>query len=634
MRILAECAQRCHDKKETARQSHADWFGVARAGSGYEELIRERASLDSRGIYRNWQRSCTSSRQMRLLLISCAVGAMVQAQQIRLSTRPNGEVLYVVLDAPRRGVEEPVQGRIYTFTRDGLALSAERTREVLANEPGRPQVTNYFWYTAAETTGPGGILALTAERQCLSGRNCVGVPLTETILTGAVERTEPGRVQFSPNGRWLVRFREQSLGTAQGALIDLTTGSERPYFIGPGEIHNGRIVADDGSLVLNRGGALSLLRLGAAESTIFTQYNNELAETPAISADGRFAVYASAWVYPYHAYKRLRIARFDPLRLSTLVEGFANYYEPVLSHDGRRVLFLSDDPLDNSGWLAPPQAHVIEIDGSSLRRLTDDPYGISSAILSGDGRIAYALSKSGRLVRVDVDSGLQTELLPPFIQVFNMTQIVAGSRVDFEAYDEAELRIYLGEQKLPVMRHAPGKFSFVVPFELAGQKLRLRAEAALPDGPFEPRALDQDVTVHERLPRVYDLPQEYGGPGAYGMRFSRVYDEGYTRLITPFEPAAPGTVVNVLATGLGPVEPQTGELTGTLACRWYQPAAAVPIAPIFAGLHPDEAGVYQLRFRLPENIPPRMGYEGALQIACAFPGSITSDLVMLIAFSR
>jgi uncharacterized protein (TIGR03437 family) len=548
------------------------------------------------------------------------------SEPIAMSTTADGAILYFSVTSPRRGVSEPQQGRIYTFGPAGLQLFAERGREILVNLPGQPQVTNYHWFTAAEAAGDGRTLAVTAERQCLSGRNCVGVPLTETTVTGAAELTVPGRVKFSPNGRWMLRFRDPGVVSAEGGLVNLDTGVQWPLFINSGQLYPGTPLANDGSVVMITNGFLRLLRPGAAEWVDLTHLLTEEAFTPAIDAEARFVVFASKWEYPNNAYSRLRIVNLSTRRIQTLIEGFADFYQPVLSHDGRRVLFLSNSRFDDSWLLGLPQAHVIGIDGAGRRPLTNDPSGIATAILSGDGRVAYALARSGRLVRIDVESGLQTELLPPSIQVISLTGLVAGSRVDMETSAAENVAVMLEGKRLQLEQTGPGSFRFFLPFDLAGQDVHMRVESELPEGPFEPARFDRTITILRALPRVYDLPAEYGGTGAYGMRFSLAYDEALTMLVTPDSPASPGSVINVLATGLGPLplEPQ---------CKWAQPTALVPIQPLYTGLLEGEPGVYRLSFRVPDNLPPKMTYEGALQISCRIP-HYNSDVVMLVAVRR
>lgn len=571
-------------------------------------------------------------RLFPILVFGLTLYAQEPAQQIQLSTTFDGSILYLAAPFPRAGTNDPAQGRIYTIDSAGLSLFAGRTREILPVTGYGPQVTNYYSFVAAEVTSDGQTLALSARRDCLTSKSCIGVSTLQTELKGAVELTVGNRVQFSPNGRWMLRFQDPGFGTAESGRTDLATGDFTPLSLYSYQLHSGIPIANDGSVVYESAG----LRLLPPFASGFIPITNLLAEesyTPTISADARLIVYSSAWQYPYHAYRRLRIVDLVTSQTRTLIEGFANYYQPVLSHDASRVLFLSDDPRDFSGWLMRPQAHTIDIDGRNLRRLTNDSSGIVAAILSGDGRVAYALSRSGRLLRIDIDSGAEAELIPPFLQVFSMSAFVAGSRVDLEVFDSPDLRLFLNDQPLDLTRDAPGRFHLVLPFDTAGHTLHLRVESALPDGPFQPQLYDQDVIILERAPRAYELPPEYGGPGAYGMRFSRVYDESLSRLVTPFNPAGPGDVVNILATGLGPVLPATGELETPLSCRYAATTELLPIPPLYAGLHPTEAGVYLLRFRLPD-LPAQMTSEGALQITCTDGGRFTNDPVILIAVHR
>ena len=159
-------------------------------------------------------------------------------------------------------------------------------------------------------------------------------------------------------------------------------------------------------------------------------------------------------------------------------------------------------------------------------------------------------------------------------------------------------------------------------------------ESDLPEGPFEQVRFDKDVSILPIGPRVYDLPVEYGGRGAYGMRFSLAYDDPFATLITPDTPAWLGSVVHVLATGLGPIDPANGQLLVEPDCSWAQPTALVPIRPLYVGALDGSPGVYRLSFRLPDSLPPKMTYEGALQIGCRLQPSFLSPLVMLVAIRR
>jgi Tol biopolymer transport system component len=76
-----------------------------------------------------------------------------------------------------------------------------------------------------------------------------------------------------------------------------------------------------------------------------------------------------------------------------------------MTDDGRTMLYTST----RSGT---PQLWIMQTDGTGDRQLTQDPAGIASAILSGDGNVAYAVTLDGRLVKIAIASGAVEELVP------------------------------------------------------------------------------------------------------------------------------------------------------------------------------------------------------------------------------
>jgi sugar lactone lactonase YvrE len=97
----------------------------------------------------------------------------------------------------------------------------------------------------------------------------------------------------------------------------------------------------------------------------------------------------------------------DPATGETrLLAGASAPMQPCLSDDGRLALFLAN-----------AQVFVIATDGSGRRQLTSDPSGIQEIVFSGDGRVAYAVSGSGRLWRVDVPSGNVTQVIGPTVAI-------------------------------------------------------------------------------------------------------------------------------------------------------------------------------------------------------------------------
>ena len=80
-------------------------------------------------------------------------------------------------------------------------------------------------------------------------------------------------------------------------------------------------------------------------------------------------------------------------------------YAPSMTDDGRTVLYMS-----TSG--GTPQLWIMQTDGTGDRQLTQDPAGIASAILSGDGNVTYAVTLGGRVVKIAAASGAVRELVP------------------------------------------------------------------------------------------------------------------------------------------------------------------------------------------------------------------------------
>jgi hypothetical protein len=96
-----------------------------------------------------------------------------------------------------------------------------------------------------------------------------------------------------------------------------------------------------------------------------------------------------------------------------------NDFSPILSDDGRRILFLSSPKtVDN------PQVFTVNADGTERRQVTREPEGIARAALSGDGLVAWTQTRTGRLVKIDLDSGRLvqfTEPLAAFLRPYSIS---------------------------------------------------------------------------------------------------------------------------------------------------------------------------------------------------------------------
>jgi uncharacterized protein (TIGR03437 family) len=589
---------------------------------------------------------------MRKTLLLPVFATLLSAQYADLATTADGSIVFFSTTLRRSGAAEPEQGRIFVIGPGGLQLHAERQRQEF---PGVPAVTNYYWLSAPEVSADGRTMAISGRRECLGGHQCLDVPTNITNITavnGRIDLAVRGRVRLSPNGRYALRQGPPELGGDTGGLLDLVTGQEslaREWERGLGQVtYPGLPVADDGSVLHVVNGQVWLNRGPAAQS--LTDLLHESAFGAVTDAATRVVVYVSRWRHPHAAFSRIRLVEPVGGSRRTLIEGLGDFYQPVLSHDGQRVLFLTTSRFDNSGRVGSPQAYVIGIDGEGLRSVTQDPSGIHLAVLSGDGRVAYALTRSGRLLRADIDAGTVTELLPRNLWLTSPgdTQCgaagspVAGSlrRITSVGYTGPDgvpepVRVSFGGIEAPVVSQSPGELLFQTPWELAGQTLRFDVDTAIPPGPFEQPAT-HDVYIAAHNPCFLPLPEEYGTDGPYGMRFSLAVDQNYRAMVTPDNPARAGAIVNLYGLGFGPVLPAvpTGEpapasgplshLTIRFQCETFSFEATYPVPVLFAGLAPGTVGLYQVQLQIPPDLTGDLAYRDAIQVSCRDSGATAS----------
>lgn len=564
----------------------------------------------------------------RLCWLPLLAATTLQAQYNDLSTTADGSIVYFSTTLARSGTDDTAQGRIYSIDAKGLTLVESRTRVELS---GQPALTNYYWLSAPEVSQDGKLLAVTAVRDCTSGRNCVGVSFTQTSIAGFGRELNldlRAPVHFSPHGRWALVEPEQNLSFQPAALIDLSTGERTPLTLLNSVTRPGSIVTDGGRVVSADGWVQMWDRSG--NRTTLTDLLHEDSTSAVTDAAGSVIVYTSRWHYPHAGFSRIRVVDPATRAQRTLIEGFGDFYQPYLSADGKRVLFLTTSRFDDSGFLGPAQAYAIGIDGSGPRPVTSDPAGVKLAILSGNGRVAFALTNAGRLLRIDIDSGRQAELLPRTISTdftFNCLTgpAVAGSlrMLGGLAYDAEPVRILFDGLAAPIVSAKPGEVLFQTPWELAGRTATMEVETSIPPGPFQQPQLRVQQGFGGNYACIFSLPAEYGTKAGHGfIPYSLAFGADY-RLITPDNPANWGQVVNFYATGLGPVDPPvaTGQPGPTAPLARVRERIECSAPVLFAGLAPGLVGIYQLQLQLPANPEPTYGQLELAGIRCSVAGS-------------
>jgi hypothetical protein len=522
---------------------------------------------------------------MRLVLGLLASG-LCFAQYDNLRTNDDGSVLYFTTRLIQSGQAQQEWGKAFRIDAGGLAVEEIRERV----ESGAPFIrTNYFDIERVERAG--GRTATVARRDC----QVIGCASMVNWVTTVDGREYPGMAMLSPNGRYLANVRSGIPRPSSGLRVwDLATGEEWTLqWDALGNLPGGhRIVSNNGLVVAHavRGGDVVLFRRGVPEQLTFGSENTREAT---IDAEASAVCFTSSWPSPFDAFTRIRRVDLATRRLSTVMEGQMNFTAPSVSDDGALVLATGGDQL----WIA-------RSDGGGQRQLTREADGIRTGVLSGDGRVAYALTKGGRLLRVETATGAATELLgrTPWLAPFEH-ELVAGSAnvIPGSGLQEAWL-VTADQQILPVLAAEPDRLVvYAGPEVNQGREVRVRVVASA-GAPFQAR-LDYLAESVERRPR----------------QFGAAIHENWDRTVWQEDPARPGEVIHFYATGLGP-------LTRLPRCYHGGVIPGPETEVLYAGPAPGFIGFWQLDLRMPQTGEP------VLRLFCRFEDDNDINIYMPIPF--
>ncbi len=545
---------------------------------------------------------------MRAIFALVALSVPLWAQFDHLVTNDDGSVLYFSSSLRMRGTQQLEYRKLFVADAQGVRLHTQRELERVS-EPGiTAPVSNYYSMEAAALNGDGAVVGVIARRDCYTGSGCIPVPKFHTELAGGELR---GRASLSRNGRFALLSGDGSM-VSLGALADLTTGQRREWLETLAFTRYGRRrVTSGGTALVSGPEGLQLVRLDGSTPW-------PLPDRPVdavIDDEGKTAVYEAVQDGGrklVHVDLATGAARF--------LAAAATDMWPCLSNDGQVVMFV------NAG-----QIFVMRADGKGLRRLTEDASGIMEAVLSGNGRVAYAVSAAGRLFRIDVESGASQQIVGRTMSLTalrdNPPYPVPGSAFAVEGRgfaDSAEsvapplplslngVALLLDGRPMPVQSVTPTRIAFQLPWDIAPGTHRLEARTDT-DAVFETESIDVDI----RYPAFaqFELLPAGSALAVHG---------DWSGLVIPENRARPGEVIHLYMTGLGPVEPavETGTASPAdpparavlpLACQF---APERPAEILFAGLAPGFVGYYQVTLRIPQDISVT---SGDAYIACSFP---------------
>ncbi|WP_321470292.1 IPT/TIG domain-containing protein [uncultured Paludibaculum sp.] len=522
---------------------------------------------------------------MKSILIGALLTApFLQAQYQSLVTTDDGSTLYFTTPLVQRGTSQPAHGKSFRIDAQGLAVQEIRTVDLLQDPP--LTITNNYNITGIDVSGDGRITATAAARDCRDSI-CGSSVNVRTTLRGHGDPVDyNGPARLSQNGRYLAATAT-GIPRSTGALRrqwDLETGDSwtLPY---NSWAPSGRMVANDGTVLAIYEGDVQLLEHGVPRRLTF---GSETILDATIDAAGTSVVFTSCWPDPYSTYARVRRIDIASGALSTILEDAVDFSQPSVSNDGSAVIVLSRR-----------QVFYLASDGTGLRQLTNEADGIQTAVLSGDGHVAYALTFGGRLLRIDVAETKVTEILGrtaalsgvPTSGAIGSALVVTGS-----ALDEQDMSVTIGGLAAPLVRAKPGELIFQIPWEATqGSEVPVEIHTQA-EFPFV-STLQFPLVVSEVSPDRY-------GPTLH---------EQSDWPVTQDAPARGGELIHFYATGLGPVTapvqtgvPQPADPPATLkhglGCSYGYEQSSTSVEIRYAGLAPGLIGFYEVALVMPTGV--------------------------------
>jgi hypothetical protein len=210
-----------------------------------------------------------------------------------------------------------------------------------------------------------------------------------------------------------------------------------------------------------------------------------------IDDQGKSVVYEAI---PAGSFTR-RLVHLDLASGSTRLLATSPYpMQPCLSYDGQVVLFVSSDAPQG-----PAQMFAIRTDGTGLSQLTRDPSGVTEIVLSGHGKVAYAATPAGRLLRVNLESGSTDQVIgrtaaltAPFSSIPPYPVPGSAFAVDGRGFADTAssaapplpwtwngLELLLDGRPVPLQTVAPSRIIFQLPWDigLGRHRLEVKTEA-------------------------------------------------------------------------------------------------------------------------------------------------------------
>lgn len=584
---------------------------------------------------------------------------LLVAQPQHLTTDSTGSVLYFSSTLTQPGQSSEPHSKLFRWDAGGgIRVFLVRPRLLDSTPPFSFDgwKTNFFEIDSPSLASDGNSLLYVAHQRGGFGYGKGAQPAAEVSVQGAdgqvqIRGTIPasygidrGKAELSRNGKYI-----SWITGSQAAIMSFDTRvavyppastlnwtAQGPLGL---SVSTRQMLSNDGWMIYVEGDSQSLALISANLGKQGQQVKTTLPATvpsmaPIISPSGAIAVFESQSMdgVPRQLYS-LDIQSGKQSRL--FVDAEPEYFgELDSSLTGYRGLFVGEIPfpepifgasIDDAGdrvlILAKEAAglprqwlFLIASDASSPQWLAYTPEGYHEAVISGDGKVAFAVTESGRLLRIDLTSLSVQELLPRTPWIDHVTgawrqgaanKIVGGgfsSKVILPLMYPASnelggVKVNVNGTEFPVLRILPSEITYQIPWEY--------------QFPDPPPAEFPDLPILSLVPSDSPLVQppvarnSIGGPQ---FEFQgAVHSDGVP--VDLYRPAQSGETLRFLLTGLAKPKGVTGvpadtndrSSSGGPTCEFRFPAigAGTPIELDFFGLRVGSIGLYEIWASVP-----------------------------------
>jgi uncharacterized protein (TIGR03437 family) len=526
---------------------------------------------------------------MKRIVALLLLAAPASAQFYSLATPFDGSSVYFATSLRLKGTFEPLSGKVFRADETGVRPVVSRQLRKPAFRGGNCFLGELYSFSTVELSADGKTLAAPGFRW--TAGECHGAGAATLLRSASGTREISGVLRLSANGRWAIVDTTSTVFTQTSAsILDLTTGArtdfQMPSFGGV-QFPAGRAIADDGTAVFNYGGRTYIVRPGGTPQPFPNGY------PLAISATGTRVLYLTDAVH------LIDLSTGKDELLGAVSQGFPS---GGLSDDGSRAAFVQNQHL-----------YVADFGGGGTRQVSAVPEGLASAILSGNGKVAYAVTTAGRLLNIAVDTGVATEVVGRTADISftggsvdaGMFTTIAGHGFSDQSYSaSAPLPLTLGGvtvtldgRLLPISRVTASAIDVLIPWDIASSAPQsIVVDAPVAQSPFEAPQANLQVMS--------------------GVRAGALYQQNWT--LVQNLTVHTGDVIHVFAVGLGAVTPEVpagaaAPSTEPLS-RLASPMSCTNASVLYAGLQPGTvARVYQVDLQ----IGTKTGYQ---QFSCSIGG--------------